>query len=186
MELDENPYEPDEEDAGIDTLNVDNLAPPVEFERPDLINALDLRTPSYRKRAITIIDSQPVSIELKQALAEWVVSHLDEGVLLADFSKDKRGMFNSIVIDPQAYALETSKLDLDIKLLSACHADCIKSWYGSLRDDLMFVMSAYLSRTSGPHRERLENSTFKSTSEVTNITGQRVQQAEPKKKKGFF
>lgn len=186
LELDENQFEPEEEEPGVDTLNVDNLAPTVNFDRPDLMNALDLRRPSFRERALKIINSQPVSTELKQSLAEWVVSHFDEGVLLADFSKDKRGMFNSIVIDPQAYALETATLNLDVKMLSACHADSIRSWYGSLRDDLMFVLSAYLSRTSGPHRERLENSTFKSTSEVTSITGQRQQQTEPKKKRGFF
>lgn len=183
---DVNPFDDIDEDEGIDTLNLDNLAPDISFGEPELRNALDLRTSQFRKRAIEIIGSQPVSTELKQALAEWVVSHFDEGVLLADFSKDKRGMFNSIVVDPQAYALEISKLDLDVKMLSACHADCNKPWYGTLRDDMMFVLTAYLSRTSGPHRERLENSTFKSTSEVTSITGKRETVAPAKKKKRFL
>lgn len=178
-----NPYQEENEEEAVDALSVAGLAPEIVFERDDLINALDLRSSAYQKRAIEIILSQSVSTELKQALAEWAVSHFSRDVLLADFSREKMGLFNSIVNNPQAYAQSKAELDLDIKLLSACNCDTNQPWYGSLRDDLMFVLTAYISRTSGPHRERLENSTMTAKSEITSITGKRdLTQTAPKKK----
>lgn len=183
----DNPYREEDEEEAVDALSVAGLAPEIVFERDDLVNALDLRSSSYQKRAIEIILSQPVSTELKHALGEWVVSHLSRDVLLADFSREKAGLFNSIVNDPQAYAQSKAELDLDIKLLSACNSDTNQPWYGSLRDDLMFVLAAFISRTSGPHRERLENSTMTAKSEITSITGKKeLTQTAQKKKKGWI
>ena len=125
----DNQYSDDEEDVGIGALDVQALAPDITFERADLHNAVMLRTPATRKRALEIINSQPVSAELKQAIAEWVVSHMNEDVILADFTKQKRGLFNSVITDPKEYATFKAELDLEIKKMTACKADHRKPWY---------------------------------------------------------
>lgn len=182
-EEEDNPYSDEEEEGGTDALNVQALAPEVIFERPDLQNALLLRTPASRKRALEVINSQPVSAEFKQAIAEWELSHMNEDVILADFTKKKSGLFNSIITDPQEFARLKAELDLEIKLLSACKADHHKPWYNSVIDDLMFPFTAFVSRTSGPQRERLRNGVIPTETEVKSITGKIETPQQPKKKK---
>ena len=178
-----NQYLEDDEDEGIDALSTQALSQDVTFERPDLQNAVMLRTPASRKRALEIINSQPVSAEFKQAIAEWELSHMNEDVILADFTKQKSGMFNSVITDPKQYATLKAELDLEIKKMSACKADHHKPWYNSVCDDLMFPFTAFVSRTSGPQRERLRNGVNSTETEVKSMTGKIETVQEPKKRK---
>lgn len=183
----ENPYSEEEEEDGIDALSVSSVAPEITFDRPDLQNAVLLRSPASRKRALQVINSQPVSAEFKQAIAEWELSHMNEDIILADFTPTKRGMFKSILVSPLERALLKADLDLEVKKLSACKSDLRKPWYNSVIDDLMFPFNAYISRTAGPQRERLRNGVFTSESEVTNITAKRESpQPEKKKRRGIL
>lgn len=180
----DNQYLDGDEDEGIDALSTQALSQEVTFERPDLQNAVMLRTPASRKRFLEIVKSQPVSAELKQAQAEWIVAHMNEDVMLADFTPRKSGMFNSVIDDPMKYATLAADLDFDVKQLSACEADNRKPWFHSTSSDFMFAFRAQISRTSGPQRERLRNGVNSTETEVKSMTGKiETPQPQPKKRR---
>lgn len=154
------------------------------FSREDLINAHQLRTSDFRNVALKIIKDTNASMELKQALGQWVHSHFTTEVILANNDPRRQSMFQSV--NPFELSKARAELQLDITYLSADKYDSLQPWYISLQDDLMFVFEHFLSRSQGKDRERLLTGKMVSSTEVKQLTGTIKSSDEPKKKKRKF
>lgn len=179
-EYEDDSFDYQEEEEGVDALaSMSDIGGP--FSREDLINAQQLRTSDYKDVAIKLIKSTNASMELKQALAQWVHSHFTTEVILANNSPRKSGIFKKF--NPVDAVKARADLQLEMTYLSADKYDSLQPWYLTLQEDMMFVFDQFLSRSHGNERERMLTGKLTSSQEVKQITESKTNSLDGEKKK---
>lgn len=174
----------DDDEEGFGALNSMSDLTPSSFTREDLINAQQLRESPYKIKVLRLISEKNGSMEYKQELAQWVQSFFTEEHILADRTKQERRLFRSF--DPIQKVLAEAELELAKCELASCKYDQMQSWSKTLPPLLLTTFGAYVSRSVGPDRERLQTNKLVTSQEVTQTMKKDVPQKESVRKRKWF